>query len=108
MSQEFVWVAIAAVTIASAARVTRLLTFDHFPVVKWLRTKYANWTDGSDWQLLAFCGYCASFWVTLVIVLWGLLTDWQPAWWFVNGVLGASYLAAILMARDGDDEGTAR
>lgn len=100
---EFEWVAVALVTIASAARITRLLTFDHFPPVKWLRTKYVVRTDGSDWQMLALCGYCASFWVAAAVVAWGVLTDFQPAWWIVNGVFAASYLAAILMSYDGDD-----
>jgi len=103
LSPEFFWVAVALVTVTSAARLTRLVTFDHFPPVKWLRNKYAAKTDGSDWQLLAYCGYCASFWVTLVVVAWGWATDWQTAWWLVNGVLGASYDAAILMTNDGED-----
>lgn len=99
----FFWIAVAAVVIASSARLTRLLTFDSFPPIKWLREKYAGWTDGSDWQLLSYCAYCASFWVTLAVVTWGVLTDWQTAWWFVNGIFAASYLAAILVRKDGDD-----
>jgi hypothetical protein len=101
--QALFWIAVAAVTITSAARLTRLITFDLFPPVRWVREKYATWTDGSDWQLLAYCGYCASFWVTLSVVLWGWLTDWQTAWWIVNGVLGASYIAAVFMSNDGDE-----
>lgn len=101
----FFWIAVALVVITSSARLTRLVTFDHLPPVKWLREKYAARTDGSDWQLLAYCGYCASFWVTLIVVGWGYLTDWQTAWWIVNGIFGASYLAAILMSRDGDEGG---
>lgn len=99
----FYWIAVAAVAITSSARLTRLATYDHLPPVKWLRNKYADLTDGSDWQLLAFCGYCASFWITAAVALWGYFTDFHEPWWVINGIFGASYLAAILMAHDGDD-----
>lgn len=113
MSTEFYWAAVALTTIVSASRLTRLATWDEFPPVKWLRNKYAAVTDGSDWQVLAFCGYCASFWITAFVVGWGWLagvyTDSPETsvsgnvWWIINGVLATSYLAAILMAHDGDD-----
>lgn len=112
----FEWIAVAVVVVLSSARLTRLVTFDHFPPIKWLREKYATATDGSDWQLLAYCGYCASFWVTLAVVIWADLagvfdgrTAWgtdgdlaTPIWFLVNGIFGGSYLAAIVMAFDGD------
>ena len=104
----FEWVAVALVVVLSSARLTRLVTYDKFPPVKWLREKYIEATDGSDWQLLAFCPYCAGFWVTLVVVLAGWLSGWHEVWWLVNGSLGASYLAAMVMVYDGDtgeDEG---
>lgn len=100
----FFWIAVAAVTITSSARLTRLATYDHLPPVEWLRNKYADATDGSGWQLLAYCAYCASFWITLAVVLSGYASDWHESWWVVNGIFGASYLAAILMVHDGDDE----
>lgn len=117
---EFYWIAVAVVTVVSSSRITRLLTWDKFPPVLHVRDVYAEWTDKTDrrreWQVLAFCGYCMSFWVTAFIVLWADLAgmfdgkpagdwaDWlEPAWWLVNGTLAASYLAAILMAHDGDN-----
>jgi hypothetical protein len=116
VSTEFYWTAVVLTTIVSASRLTRLATWDEFPPAKWLRYKYADATDGTGWQLLAFCGYCASFWITGLVVLWGWLSGvYGPdpfggtsdadyaVWWIVNGVLAASYLAAILMAHDGDD-----
>lgn len=113
MRIEFYWVAVIATTIVSASRLTRLATWDKFPPVAWLRDKYADATDGTGWQLLAFCGYCASFWITGLVMVWGYLAGaydfdtraTSPAlvWWIANGVLAASYLAAILMAHDGDD-----
>lgn len=103
---EFGWVAVAVVTVLSAARLTRLATVDRFPPIRWIREKFENATDGSDWQLLTMCGYCFSFWATLAVVLWGYFTDFQTAWWLVNSVFGGSYVAAITMAldQDGSDE----
>lgn len=100
---EFEWVAVAIVAITASARLTRLVTVDKLPPVKWLREKYEDATDGSGWQLLTLCGYCFSFWATLAVVLSGWLSDWHTAWWIVCATLGASYLAAIMMAFDGDD-----
>lgn len=113
---EFYWIAVAAVVVLSAARLTRLLTYDAFPPVAWARDKYADRTDGTNWQILAFCPYCMSFWVTAFVILWADLSgifDGEPVfgagflvplWWFVNGTLGASYLAAMVQIHDGDDE----
>ena len=117
MSTEFYWVAVVATTIISVARLTRLAVYDKFPPVQWVRDKYLDATDGSGWGLLALCGFCMSFWVTLLVVGWGLLAgvyDRTPdeataepyaVWWIVNGILAMSYLAASYIARDGDDGG---
>lgn len=114
MNAEFYWVAVVLTTIVSASRLTRLATFDEFPPVRWLRNKYAEATDGGGWQLLAFCPYCAGFWITGLVVLWGYFSGvyvgapdhdlGYAVWWALNGVLAASYLAAILMVHDGDDD----
>lgn len=115
MSVEFYWVAVALVTIISAARITRLAVYDKFPPIKWVREKYEDATDGSGWQLLAMCGFCMSFWTTSAVVIWGLYAgvyDRYPvesrssaAWWIVNGIFAASYLAATYIANDGDTSG---
>lgn len=109
MSVEFFWVAVAVVTIISAARLTRLVTYDEFPPVRWAREKWADVMDRRaltrGWVVLAFCQWCFSFWATLPVVLWGYFTDWHEAWWLVNGTLAASYLAAIFMTNDTDDSG---
>lgn len=103
----FEWVAAALIVVLSSARITRLLTFDHFPPIEWVRNKYLDFTDERDslrsWGLLAYCPYCMSFWVTLGVVLAGYFSDWHEAWWLVNAIFGASYLAAMVMVHDGDD-----
>lgn len=103
VSTEFYWIAVAIVAITSSARITRLVTVDKFPPIQWIRHKYEDATDGTDWVWLVLCGYCFSFWATLGVVAAGYFSDWHEVWWFVNGVLGASYLAAILMAIDADN-----
>lgn len=116
MSTEFYWVAVVVTTVLSTARITRLAVYDKFPPVQWIRDKYLDATDGSGWGLLALCGYCMSFWITLLIVGWGLLAGvyetgpfertadiGAPVWWIVNGILAMSYLAATYIANDGDE-----
>jgi hypothetical protein len=100
---EFEWVAAAIVSVVSAARITRLVTVDDLPPAKWLRHKYDELTGSSDWSLLMFCGYCFGVWAGFGVVLWGWLVDFDTAWWVFNGGMSVAYLAAILMAHDGDD-----
>jgi hypothetical protein len=113
VSTEFYWLAVVATTIVSAARLTRLAVVDKFPPVKWLRNKYSDATDSNDWWWLMNCGYCFSFWATVFVVGWGWFSGVYETgadgvsgnvWWLANGVLAASYLAAVFMARDADDE----
>ena len=99
----YFWLAVAAVTITSAARITRLFVYDAFPPSAWLRAKWDSLTHDGDWSLVAHCNYCASFWITIAVLGSGWISDWHPVWWFVNGVFGASYMAAILVQKDGED-----
>lgn len=113
----FYWVAVATVIVLASARLTRLVTYDKFPPTTWMRERFIEWADRTDrrrsWQLLAFCPYCASFWVTVVVIALGALagvfgqSPWRPwmtpTWWFLMGSLGASYLAAMVMVHDGDE-----
>lgn len=97
------WLAVFAVTVLSSARLTRLVVTDAFPPVAWIRAKWDDLTEPSGWNLLLHCFYCLSFWTTLVILGLGWLSDWHPAWWFINATLGASYLAAVFVVKDGED-----
>lgn len=115
MNSNLYWIAIAIVTVLASARLTRLAVYDDFPPVRWVREKYLDATDGSNWQLLGLCGYCASFWMTALVVLFGYLSGVYGTdpfgggsdldfkiWWFLFGTLAASYLAATYIANDGD------
>lgn len=99
---EFHWIAVAILTVVSASRITRLLTYDKFPPIRWAREKYEDATDGSPWQIIAYCPYCMAPWVSAGVVLSGYFSDWHEVWWLVNAIFAASYLAAILMVHDGD------
>lgn len=100
---DFQWVAIAIVSVVSAARITRLLTYDKFPPVVWLRIKYDTLTNDGPWSLLLHCGYCFGVWASAFVVGWGYLSDWDQWWWLFNGGMAAAYAAAIVVAFDGDE-----
>lgn len=96
-------------TLASA-RIVRLLTWDHYPPAVWLRMKWDAKTEQSEWNLLLHCGYCAAPWVVLLNGGAGVLAhEFAPTWvwltWVIfNAWLAMSYVAAIVMAYDGDDD----
>lgn len=99
------YVIAAAVGVVSVARLTRLFTQDVYPPVAWLRAKWEGLVERrgwGDWDTLATCPYCAAPYLAAIILAWGLLTDFQAAWWIVNGWLAASYLASMVVVRDGE------
>lgn len=101
---EFEWVAVAIISVMSSARITRLVTWDHYPPSIWLRTKWDDWTKDGQWSLLVHCGYCFGLWAALFVVGTGWLSDWHLAWWLFNGWLAVGYAAAMVMAYDGDED----
>jgi sterol desaturase/sphingolipid hydroxylase (fatty acid hydroxylase superfamily) len=113
VSTEFYWVAVVVTTVLSVARLTRLFVYDDFPPIAWVRAQYKVRNEGSDWQLLATCGFCASFWVALVIFFWGWIAgvyeghttndDAGTVWWVFNAIFAIAYVAASYVARDGDE-----
>lgn len=88
-----------AVAVIGTARVARIATYDDFPPAMWLRQRWVDMTDGTGWQNLATCFWCATPWLMLLTVGWflaGLL--WVPwltvAWWIFYGWMALSYLAS--------------
>lgn len=111
MSTEFYWIAVVVTTIISASRITRLAVADKFPPAVWVREKWAALTVDTGWIWLFYCGYCFSFWASLLVGGWGFFAgvydgfdDTLPEriWWAANGVMAVAYLAAVFMAHDGD------
>ena len=99
----FEWIAAGLITIWSSARITRLITADHYPPSMWLRMRWHKWTKDNDWSILFDCPYCFAVWASGFVLLWGYLGDFHWTWWLFNGWLAASYLAAIAVIFDGDD-----
>lgn len=88
---------------AASARIARLIGFDSYPPVVWLRIKWDNATHNSDWNKLIHCGYCSTPYIAAADGGWGWVTHFQLAWWIVNIWLAASYAAAYIVSYDGDD-----
>lgn len=91
------------VGVVSTARITRLITWDVYPPMAWLRAQWIKLTNNGSWAVLANCQYCASPYVAAGVGAWGYFTNLQPAWWFINGTLAVAYAAAILVSADGDE-----
>lgn len=110
MDQTVYWLFVAAVIILSSGRLTRLLIVDAFPPVVWLRDKFLDRFEDSPWGLIAQCVYCASFWVTVFVIILADLSGvfdgepvvgwFEPAWWLTNGAFAAAYLVGILVRVD--------
>ena len=98
---HFTVIMAVVVGILSVARTARLLTFDDFPPVTWLRTRYlvAVGPDGK-WAPLARCPFCLSPYLTVGMLVWAYLSDLHWTWWVINGWWAASYLAAMVVAYD--------
>lgn len=100
----FDYVLAALVGTISAARITRLITWDKFPPSQWIRDMWDRITGPNGWNLLFHCPWCMSFWVSLGIYAWGYLSGYDFYWWTVNAIFGLSYVAAFLVVHDGDDD----
>jgi hypothetical protein len=98
--------AAATVGIMGAARVTRLVTKDHWPPMSFVRRKYTELTRGSEWSVLAECPFCVAPYVVAADLAWAMRSDLDRRWWAVNGWLAASYAAAWIVVRDDVPERT--
>ena len=101
---NFEWVAAAVVAVMSTARITRLITWDHYPPSVWLRVKWHEITNDGPWSILVDCGYCFGLWAAGFVVGWGYLSGFHWTWWLFNGWLAAGYAGAMVMAYDGEDD----
>jgi hypothetical protein len=99
-------VAAAAVGVVSAARLTRLVTKDHWPPMSFVRRKYVEMTEGSEWSVLAECPFCVAPYVVAADLAWALKSDLGKNWWVANGWLAASYAASLIVVRDDVPERT--
>lgn len=100
----------AGLAILGVARAARLLIFDKYPPVVWLRLEYATWTAQTErrapWLELIRCTFCLAPYLAAGNLGWALWsgldwgTFWGGAWWIVNAWAALSYVAAMVVVRD--------
>jgi hypothetical protein len=93
----------AFIIVLSVARTARLIVWDDFPPMMWLRPRLIAWF-GEKWGKLWTCQFCLTPYLTAGIILWAWLCDLHWTWWVINGVWGLSYVAAIIVAYDQPEE----
>lgn len=102
MRIEFYYVAAAIVGTLGSARLVRLLVNDDYPPVVWLRMKWDRITNDGPWSKLVHCGWCASPYISAVILAWAYLSHLHLWWWLFNGWLASSYAASWVVFHDED------
>lgn len=105
VSSALLYSAAVLVGVISIARLTRLLTEDSWPPVVWIRIKFSAFVERrglDEWGELTTCPYCAAPWITLPILVWAVWSDLHWSWWIFNGWLAIAYIAAMIVAKDGD------
>ena len=100
MPRDVVVAAAASVGVVAAARLTRLVTKDHWPPMSYVRRKYVELTDGTEWSVLAECPFCVAPYVVAADLAWALRSDLGRKWWIANGWFAASYAASLIVVRD--------
>lgn len=111
VSDALTYIAAVVVGVLSIARLTRLLTQDSWPPVLYVRQWWDKVTTVKDgpgkgaqgaWYDIVSCPYCAAPWLTIPIFAWALLSDLHWSWWIFNGWLAVAYIAAMIVAKDGE------
>ena len=99
------WIAAVLVGVVSVARTARLLVFDDFPPMVWLRVRIlALFKENSSWSGLIECPFCLAPYLTAGMMLWAWASHLHWTWWVINGWWAASYVAAMVVARDEQPE----
>lgn len=92
--------------ILSVARTARLIGFDEYPPMEWLRQRWDARFGDEGWGKLIHCPFCSAPYLAAGMAAWYALvvghSAWyaEPTWWVLNGVWGLSYVASILVAYD--------
>lgn len=91
------WSAILAVVVlvVGAARLTRILTYDDFPLSIAIRVWWQKTTKDGPWAKLVTCPWCAGPWITLIALASFIVATYVPVlfamWWLFWGWLALSY-----------------
>lgn len=95
------WLAACIIGVISVARTARLIIYDDFPPMVWLRVHYlALFSDDNPWRKLVECQFCITPYLTAGMLAWAWLSDGHWTWWVINGIWAASYIAAITVSYD--------
>lgn len=98
----------AAVITVAAARLTRLVTQDSYPPVAWVRAKWDDLTEDSDWNILLHCHWCLAPWIVLPMMVLGYFAlhghrpefhPWHLVWLFALW-MALSYVASWIVNND--------
>jgi len=90
------------VGIVAAARITRLVVVDDYPLIVKGRIAWDNHVRGM-WNKLLHCHWCFAPWAVLLVGALAFLCDYwgaQVVWFCVFGWLAASYVASMVVQFD--------
>lgn len=96
---NFEIVAAVIIGVLSVARTARLLGFDEYPPMEWIRAKWDAKVEGK-WHPLIYCPFCAAPYLAAGMALWFWLGGDHWTWWVINGVWGLSYVSSMIVAYD--------
>ena len=68
--------------------------------MSFVRRKYVELTEGTEWSVLAECPFCVAPYVVAADLAWALRSDLGRKWWIANGWFAASYAASLIVVRD--------
>jgi hypothetical protein len=92
---------VLVVGVLSVARTVRLIIYDEFPPMEWLRARLlALFPEDSKWKAILTCPFCLAPYVTAAMIAWAYFSDLHWSWWLLNIWWAASYVAAIVVAYD--------
>jgi hypothetical protein len=95
---ETIWAVIVGTL--GVARMARLVVFDEYPPMKWVRVRWHVLTGESDWKKLMECAFCCAPYLAAGDMAWAWFSDFHWSWWVFNVWLSVSYVAAMIVARD--------
>jgi len=95
-----VLLAASVLAVLAVGRAARLLVEDDFPPAAWLRGRWIAATNGTGWDTLAVCTFCATPWLAAADLAWAWASGLHWSWWAANAWGALSYAAAIVAARD--------
>lgn len=96
------------VAVFAVGRITRLVTFDQYPPIRWIRARWDLKTAESGWNELLHCPYCFAPYVATPLVVafavatsgWDIFTTFLGWWWVACTSLAVAYIAASFVASD--------